>query len=103
MLPFLFHFLPTDRVYDDRITYTTVRPNIPLAQEQLILLQEEVKRGIISVDEAVEQFKQWQNNKSRLEASQQVEFSRLLRMLWNGLLFSIMSNNWVVFQVLIYL
>ncbi|XP_015261254.1 PREDICTED: B-cell scaffold protein with ankyrin repeats [Gekko japonicus] len=60
-----------DRVYDDRTTYTTVRPNIPLDQEQLILLQEEVKRGIISVDEAVEKFKQWQNHKSRLEAPQQ--------------------------------
>lgn len=80
MLPFLFHFLPADRVYDDRTTttYTTVRPNTPLDQEQLILLQEEVKRGILSVDEAVEKFKQWQHHKSQLEATQQVEFSRLL-------------------------
>ncbi|XP_060103369.1 B-cell scaffold protein with ankyrin repeats [Heteronotia binoei] len=66
-----------DRVYDDKTTYTTVRPNIPLDQEQLILLQEDVKKGIISVDEAVEKFKQWQNHKSRLEATQQEKMCQL--------------------------
>ncbi|XP_044285600.1 B-cell scaffold protein with ankyrin repeats [Varanus komodoensis] len=60
-----------DRPYDDRITYSTVKPSIPLGQEELILLQEQVKRGTISMDEAVEKFKQWQVHKKGLEATQQ--------------------------------
>uniref|UniRef100_A0A8D2KYX8 B-cell scaffold protein with ankyrin repeats n=1 Tax=Varanus komodoensis TaxID=61221 RepID=A0A8D2KYX8_VARKO len=56
--------------YDDRITYSTVKPSIPLGQEELILLQEQVKRGTISMDEAVEKFKQWQVHKKGLEATQ---------------------------------
>nr|XP_056711802.1 B-cell scaffold protein with ankyrin repeats [Euleptes europaea] len=66
-----------DRMYDDRTTYTAVRPNTPLGQEQLILLQEEVKKGIISVDEAMEKFKQWQNHRSQLEATQQEKMHQL--------------------------
>ncbi|XP_054846393.1 B-cell scaffold protein with ankyrin repeats [Eublepharis macularius] len=66
-----------DRVYDDGATYTTVRPRIPPGQEQLVLLQEEVKRGMISMDEAVEKFKQWQNHKSRLEVTKQEKMRQL--------------------------
>ncbi|XP_061441540.1 B-cell scaffold protein with ankyrin repeats [Rhineura floridana] len=60
-----------DRVCGDRTTYTTVKPRIPLRQEELILLQEQVKRGTLSVDEAVEKFKQWQDHQHGLEATQQ--------------------------------
>uniref|UniRef100_A0A8D2KZ05 B cell scaffold protein with ankyrin repeats 1 n=1 Tax=Varanus komodoensis TaxID=61221 RepID=A0A8D2KZ05_VARKO len=48
----------------------TSSPSIPLGQEELILLQEQVKRGTISMDEAVEKFKQWQVHKKGLEATQ---------------------------------
>ncbi|NXD14673.1 BANK1 protein, partial [Nothocercus nigrocapillus] len=55
----------------DMVTYSTLRHTIPAEQEDLIRLQEKVKRGTISVDEALERFKQWQNEKSRLPSTQQ--------------------------------
>uniref|UniRef100_A0A8C3QMD4 B-cell scaffold protein with ankyrin repeats n=1 Tax=Cyanoderma ruficeps TaxID=181631 RepID=A0A8C3QMD4_9PASS len=45
---------------------------IPPEQEELIHLQEQVKKGAISVDEALDRFKQWQNKKQRLPSTQQV-------------------------------
>uniref|UniRef100_A0A7M4F0K1 B cell scaffold protein with ankyrin repeats 1 n=1 Tax=Crocodylus porosus TaxID=8502 RepID=A0A7M4F0K1_CROPO len=53
-----------DRGQTDSLTYTTLRHCIPSGQEELILLQERVKQGTISVDEALEKFKQWKNEKS---------------------------------------
>uniref|UniRef100_A0A8D2P6U4 B cell scaffold protein with ankyrin repeats 1 n=1 Tax=Zosterops lateralis melanops TaxID=1220523 RepID=A0A8D2P6U4_ZOSLA len=44
---------------------------IPPEQEELIHLQEQVKKGAISVDEALDRFKQWQNKKQRLPSTQQ--------------------------------
>ena len=41
-------------------------------QEELILLQEKVKNGKLSVDEALEKFKHWQMGKTELEMIQQV-------------------------------
>lgn len=41
-------------------------------QEELILLQEKVKNGKLSVDEALEKFKHWQLGKTELEMIQQV-------------------------------
>lgn len=76
-MPFLNSFLyliTTDRVRTDSTTYTTLRHSIPSGQEELILLQEKVKKGTITVDEALEKFKQWQNEKSSLEVTQQVYF-----------------------------
>ncbi|XP_033015460.1 B-cell scaffold protein with ankyrin repeats [Lacerta agilis] len=66
-----------DRPQGDRTTYSTVKPSIPLRQEELILLQEQVKKGILSVDEAVEKFKEWQNHRSGLEATQQEKIRQL--------------------------
>ncbi|XP_062991994.1 B-cell scaffold protein with ankyrin repeats [Elgaria multicarinata webbii] len=66
-----------DRAYNDRTTYTSIKPSIPVGQEELILLQEQVKNGTISMDEAVEKFKQWQNHKSGLEANQQEKIRQL--------------------------
>uniref|UniRef100_A0A8C0J4N4 B cell scaffold protein with ankyrin repeats 1 n=1 Tax=Chelonoidis abingdonii TaxID=106734 RepID=A0A8C0J4N4_CHEAB len=51
--------------------------NIPSGQEELIHLQEQVKKGAITVDEALEKFKQWQNEKSRLEVPQQEKVRQL--------------------------
>ncbi|XP_067409946.1 B-cell scaffold protein with ankyrin repeats [Emydura macquarii macquarii] len=66
-----------DKVQSDTTTYTTLRHCIPSGQEELILLQEQVKKGTISVDEALEKFKQWQNEKSRLEVPQQEKIRQL--------------------------
>uniref|UniRef100_A0A8C3TMT9 B-cell scaffold protein with ankyrin repeats n=1 Tax=Catharus ustulatus TaxID=91951 RepID=A0A8C3TMT9_CATUS len=54
------------------ITYSSVVHRIPPEQEELIHLQEQVKKGAISVDEALDRFKQWQNKKQRLPATPQV-------------------------------
>uniref|UniRef100_A0A8C8AG76 B-cell scaffold protein with ankyrin repeats n=1 Tax=Otus sunia TaxID=257818 RepID=A0A8C8AG76_9STRI len=65
-----------DRTYCDArrpVTDSTVKHNIPAEQEELIHLQEQVKKGTISVDEALDRFKQWQNEKQRLQSTQQVK------------------------------
>uniref|UniRef100_A0A663MVF1 B-cell scaffold protein with ankyrin repeats n=1 Tax=Athene cunicularia TaxID=194338 RepID=A0A663MVF1_ATHCN len=56
----------------DTGTDSSVKHNISAEQEELIHLQEQVKKGIISVDEALDRFKQWQNEKQRLQSTQQV-------------------------------
>ncbi|XP_053259324.1 B-cell scaffold protein with ankyrin repeats [Podarcis raffonei] len=66
-----------DKAQGERTTYSTVKPSIPLRQEELILLQEQVKKGILSVDEALEKFKEWQNHRSGLEATQQEKIRQL--------------------------
>uniref|UniRef100_A0A452IRV4 B cell scaffold protein with ankyrin repeats 1 n=1 Tax=Gopherus agassizii TaxID=38772 RepID=A0A452IRV4_9SAUR len=70
-------FRKQDRVRTDTSTYTTLKHSIPSGQEELILLQEQVKKGAITVDEALEKFKQWQNEKSRLEIPQQEKVRQL--------------------------
>lgn len=47
-------------------------------QEELILLQEKVKNGKLSVDEALEKFKHWQMGKTELEMIQQVIMTLIL-------------------------
>lgn len=70
---FIFlHFVAAHRGHTDTVTDSTVKHNIPAEQEELIHLQEQVKNGAISVDEALERFKQWQNEKQRLQSTQQV-------------------------------
>ncbi|KAM6071785.1 B-cell scaffold protein with ankyrin repeats [Theristicus caerulescens] len=59
------------RGHTDTVTYSTVKHNIPAEQEELIHLQEQVKKGVISVDEALDRFKHWQNEKQRLQSTQQ--------------------------------
>ncbi|XP_050800379.1 B-cell scaffold protein with ankyrin repeats isoform X3 [Gopherus flavomarginatus] len=70
-------YIVQDRVRTDTSTYTTLKHSIPSGQEELILLQEQVKKGAITVDEALEKFKQWQNEKSRLEVPQQEKVRQL--------------------------
>uniref|UniRef100_A0A8C0HPY0 B-cell scaffold protein with ankyrin repeats n=1 Tax=Buteo japonicus TaxID=224669 RepID=A0A8C0HPY0_9AVES len=62
---------PAHRGHTDTVTDSTVKHNIPAEQEELIHLQEQVKKGAISMDEALERFKQWQNEKQRLQSTQQ--------------------------------
>ncbi|KAF1399275.1 hypothetical protein FQV22_0004346, partial [Spheniscus magellanicus] len=65
------------RGHTDAVTDSTVKHNIPAEQEELIHLQEQVKKGAISVDEALDRFKQWQNEKQRLQSTQQEKVHHL--------------------------
>ncbi|NWH43279.1 BANK1 protein, partial [Fregata magnificens] len=68
---------PAHRGHTDTVTDSTVKYNIPAEQEELIHLQEQVKKGAISVDEALDRFKQWQNEKQRLQSTQQEKVHHL--------------------------
>ncbi|NXX38975.1 BANK1 protein, partial [Tricholaema leucomelas] len=63
---------PAQRGHTDTAGDSTVKYSLPAEQEELIHLQEQVKRGAISVDEALDRFKQWQNENQRLQTPQQV-------------------------------
>ncbi|NXL58320.1 BANK1 protein, partial [Chordeiles acutipennis] len=65
------------RGYTDTASDSTVKHNIPAEQEKLIHLQEQVKKGAISVDEALDRFKQWQNENQRLQCTQQEKVHHL--------------------------
>ncbi|NXS51437.1 BANK1 protein, partial [Brachypteracias leptosomus] len=52
---------PAHRGHADIETYSAVKHNMPAEQEELIHLQEQVKKGTISMDEALDRFKQWQS------------------------------------------
>ncbi|NXK90682.1 BANK1 protein, partial [Formicarius rufipectus] len=68
---------PAYRGHTETVTYSTVRHNIPAHQEELIRLQEQVKKGTISVDEALDRFKQRQKEKERLPSTQQAKVHQL--------------------------
>ncbi|NXC95656.1 BANK1 protein, partial [Certhia familiaris] len=68
---------PARRGHVETVTYSTVVHKIPPKQEELIHLQEQVKKGAISVDEALDRFKQWQNKKQRLPSTQQEKVHHL--------------------------
>ncbi|NXJ95669.1 BANK1 protein, partial [Corythaixoides concolor] len=68
---------PAHRGHTDTVTDSTVKHNIPAEQKELIHLQEQVKKGAISVDEALDRFKQWQNEKQRLQSTQQEKVHHL--------------------------
>ncbi|NXH13277.1 BANK1 protein, partial [Bucco capensis] len=68
---------PAHRGHTDTVTYTTVKHNMPAKQEELIRLQEQVKRGTMSMDEALDRFKWWQNEQQRLQSSQQEKVHHL--------------------------
>ncbi|XP_068869359.1 B-cell scaffold protein with ankyrin repeats isoform X7 [Aphelocoma coerulescens] len=65
------------RGHTETVTYSTVVHNIPPEQKELIHLQEQVKKGEISVDEALGRFKEWQNKKQRLPFTQQEKVHHL--------------------------
>ncbi|NWV77068.1 BANK1 protein, partial [Dasyornis broadbenti] len=69
--------LAAHRGHTETVTYSTVVHNIPPEQEELIHLQEQVKKGTISVDEALDRFKQWQNKRHRLPSTQQEKVHHL--------------------------
>ncbi|KAM4051455.1 B-cell scaffold protein with ankyrin repeats isoform 2-T3 [Anomaloglossus baeobatrachus] len=70
-------------LYQDKMQLAKHEPQIPAqhyalsGQDELILLQEKVKMGIISMDEALKKFQQWQNEKSRLDLLQQKKLQQL--------------------------
>ncbi|KFP88545.1 B-cell scaffold protein with ankyrin repeats, partial [Apaloderma vittatum] len=68
---------PAHGGHTDTVTYSTVKCSIPAEQEELIHLQEKVKKGAISMDEALDRFKHWQNEKQRLQPTQQEKVHHL--------------------------
>ncbi|XP_070470268.1 B-cell scaffold protein with ankyrin repeats isoform X10 [Equus przewalskii] len=66
-----------DRARVESQALSTARGCLPAGQEELILLQEQVKNGTLSVDEALEKFKQWQVGKTGLEMIQQEKLRQL--------------------------
>ncbi|XP_054238935.1 B-cell scaffold protein with ankyrin repeats, partial [Indicator indicator] len=70
-------FIAAQRGHPDTVTDSTVKHSLPAEQEELIHLQEQVKRGNISVDEALDRFKQWQNENQRRQTAQQEKVHHL--------------------------
>ncbi|NXX21989.1 BANK1 protein, partial [Podargus strigoides] len=68
---------PAPRGHTDTVTCSTVRHNIPAEQEALIHLQKQVKKGAISMDEALDRFKEWQNENQRRQSVQQEKVHHL--------------------------
>lgn len=66
-----------DRGRMESQTFSTVRNCLAAGQEELILLQEKVKNGKLSMDEALEKFKHWQMGKTGLEIIQQEKLRQL--------------------------
>uniref|UniRef100_A0A8C6FUB4 B cell scaffold protein with ankyrin repeats 1 n=1 Tax=Moschus moschiferus TaxID=68415 RepID=A0A8C6FUB4_MOSMO len=66
-----------DRGRMESQTFSTVRDSLAAGQEELILLQEKVKNGKLSMDEALEKFKHWQMGKTGLEIIQQEKLRQL--------------------------
>ncbi|NXJ61301.1 BANK1 protein, partial [Rostratula benghalensis] len=59
------------RGHPDSVSDSAVKHNSRAQQEELIYLQGQVKKGTIPVDGALDRFKQWQNDKQRLQPTQQ--------------------------------
>ncbi|XP_013360875.1 PREDICTED: B-cell scaffold protein with ankyrin repeats isoform X2 [Chinchilla lanigera] len=74
-----FHGLPKkpDKARMESPAISIPRCCLGAGQEELILLQEKVKNGKLSVDEALEKFKHWQMGKSSLEMIQQEKLRQL--------------------------
>ncbi|XP_065490211.1 B-cell scaffold protein with ankyrin repeats isoform X2 [Caloenas nicobarica] len=70
-------FVAAHRGHADTVPDSTVKHNIPAEQEELIRWQEQVKKEAVSVDEALDRFKQWQNEKQRLQSTQQEKVQHL--------------------------
>ncbi|NXD28888.1 BANK1 protein, partial [Spelaeornis formosus] len=65
------------RSHTETVTYSTVVHKIPPGQEELIHLQKQMKKEVISVDEALNKFKHWQNKKQRWPSTQQEKVHHL--------------------------
>ncbi|XP_045140262.1 B-cell scaffold protein with ankyrin repeats [Echinops telfairi] len=66
-----------DRARMESQAFSTLNCCLATGQEELILLQEKVKNGKLSVDEALEKFKHWQLTKSDLGIMQQEKLRQL--------------------------
>ncbi|XP_036138210.1 B-cell scaffold protein with ankyrin repeats [Molossus molossus] len=66
-----------DRPRMESQAFSTLRGCLSAGQEELILLQEKVKNGKLSVDQALEKFKHWQMGKTGLEMVQQEKLRQL--------------------------
>ncbi|XP_023559636.1 B-cell scaffold protein with ankyrin repeats [Octodon degus] len=66
-----------DKARKESSAVSIPRHCLEAGQEELILLQEKVKNGKLSVDEALEKFKHWQIGKSGLEMIQQEKLRQL--------------------------
>lgn len=66
-----------DRGRMESPAFSTMRNCLAAGQEELILLQEKVKNGKLSVDQALEKFKHWQIGKTGLEMFQQEKLRQL--------------------------
>uniref|UniRef100_A0A8C7M222 B cell scaffold protein with ankyrin repeats 1 n=1 Tax=Oncorhynchus mykiss TaxID=8022 RepID=A0A8C7M222_ONCMY len=65
-------------------TYDTFVPNQLPGLEQLIELQEKVKRGSLSMDEALERFSDWQRVQKGMDAIQQEKLRQLRASIINN-------------------
>ncbi|KAM7377438.1 hypothetical protein PAMA_013969 [Pampus argenteus] len=65
-------------------TYDTFVPNKTNGLQQLIELQEKVKRGSLTVDEALERFSDWQTVQKDTDATQQEKLSQLRASIINN-------------------
>ncbi|XP_073897541.1 B-cell scaffold protein with ankyrin repeats isoform X3 [Castor canadensis] len=74
-----FHGVPKkpDKVRMESPAFSIPRNCLAAGQEELIRLQEQVKKGKMSMDEALEKFKHWQMGKSGLEIIQQEKLRQL--------------------------
>ncbi|NWW54705.1 BANK1 protein, partial [Pedionomus torquatus] len=59
------------RGHPDSVSDSAVKHSSRAQQEELIYLQKQVKKGAISVDDALDRFKQWQSEKQRIQPTQQ--------------------------------
>ncbi|KAM5255874.1 B-cell scaffold protein with ankyrin repeats [Ctenodactylus gundi] len=66
-----------DKAWMESQAFSTPTGCLAAGQKELILLQEKVKNGKMSVDEALEKFKHWQMKKSCLEVIQQEKLRQL--------------------------
>nr|KAF6391344.1 B cell scaffold protein with ankyrin repeats 1 [Pipistrellus kuhlii] len=66
-----------DRPRMESQAFPTLKGCLAAGQDELILLQEKVKSGKLSVDEALEKFKHWQMGKTGLEMIQQEKLRQL--------------------------
>lgn len=66
-----------DRGRMENPSFSIMKSCLAAGQEELILLQEKVKNGKLSVDQALEKFKHWQMGKTGLEMFQQEKLRQL--------------------------
>lgn len=60
-------------------TYDTFVPSQPPGLDELIKLQEEVKMGTLSIDDALDRFNDWQRLQKGMDSVQQVRTANLFQ------------------------